>query len=101
TNVHLCWLPSLPVQPQYQISVALGRDLILIQVILIQVRLKEREGMLLNRGQGFVVGGRNPEVKNWVHGENPAGGLCHVCLQAVFGCCFSSHEIEPARESSA
>lgn len=57
--------------------------------------------MSLNRGQGFVVECRNPAVKTWVHGENPAGALYQVCLQAVFGDCSPSHEIEPGREPSA
>ena len=43
TSVHPCRLLPLPVQPPCQISVVLGRDPILVRVILIQVRLKERE----------------------------------------------------------
>jgi hypothetical protein len=66
TSVHLCRLLLLPVQPRCQISVALGRGPILVQVILIQVRLKEKGEMSLNRGQGFVVGCGNPAVKTWV-----------------------------------
>ena len=53
--------------------------------------------MSLNRDQGFVVGYGNPAAKTWVHGENPAGALYQVCLQAVFGVCHPSREIEPAR----
>ena len=101
TSVHRCRLLPLFVQPRYRISVALGRGPILVQVILIQVRLKEREGMSLNRGQGFVMGCRNPAVKTWDHGENPAGASYRACRKALLGVCSPSHEIEPAREPSA
>jgi hypothetical protein len=67
TSVCFCRLLPLPVQPRCQFSVALGRGPILVQVILIRVRLKERWEMSLNRDQGFVVGCGNPVVKTWVH----------------------------------
>jgi len=101
STVHLCRLLLLPFLPRYQISVALGRGPILVQVILIQVRLKERVEMSLNRGQGSVVGCGNPAVKTWVHWENPASASYLARRKAVLGVCSPSYEIEPARGPSA
>jgi hypothetical protein len=67
TNVHPCRLLPLPVQPRRRISVALRRGPIPVQAILIQVRLKERGELSLNRGQGFAMGCGNPAVKTWIH----------------------------------